>query len=284
MTDYQTARISLGVRLRELREGAGLSGRELAARAGWHPSKVSRIEHGNQTAMVDDLHRWARLCGSDDAVQGLVSQLGSLETHYTNWRRRLSAGNRARQQNAVDLENRVRTLRIFESVCVPGLLQTPDYARAMIRRAVELHGTPDDVEEGVRKRMERRAVLDEPRKKTWILLWEPALHTRHASPKVQVEQLIYLAECIHRGRSIGIVPLSAQLTASPMHGFWIYDDDRVIVETVGAELCLTDEAAVQPYQRVFVDLFRSAVHGPSALELVQRARRRLTGHHRFDTE
>lgn len=47
MTDYRTARASLGVRLRELREQAGLSGRELAVRAGWHPSKVSRLERGN---------------------------------------------------------------------------------------------------------------------------------------------------------------------------------------------------------------------------------------------
>ncbi|WP_338036331.1 helix-turn-helix domain-containing protein [Nocardiopsis kunsanensis] len=70
MTDYQTARVSLGVRLRELREGAGLSGRELAARAGRHPSKVSRLEHGKQTASTEDLHSWALLCGRREAAGG----------------------------------------------------------------------------------------------------------------------------------------------------------------------------------------------------------------------
>lgn len=283
MTDYQTARVSLGVRLRELREEAGLSGRELAARADWHPSKVSRLERGNQTATAADLRRWAQLCGRAEAAEGLIAQLGALETHYTSWRRRLSAGNRARQQNAVDLEGRTRTLCVFESVCVPGLLQTPDYARAMITGAVELHGTPADVEEGVRKRMERRAILDDPGKETRILLWEPVLYTRHASPGVQTEQLDHLAECVRAGRGgIGIVPLRSSLGASPMHGFWIYDDDRVIVETVGAELYLTDDDAVEPYRRVFSALSRSAVRGRVALELLERARRAFTGHEPSD--
>jgi transcriptional regulator with XRE-family HTH domain len=283
MTDYQTARISLGVRLRELRDEAGLSGRELAFRAGWHPSKVSRLERGNQTAMAEDLRRWARLCGRDDAAEGLVAQLGTLETHYTSWRRRLSAGNQARQQNAVDLESRTRKLHVFESVCVPGLLQTPGYARAMISRAVELHGTPTDVEEGVRKRMERRAILNARDKQLQILLWEPILRTRQASPKVQVEQLDHLAERVRRGpEGIGIIPLATQLMASPMHGFWLYDDNRVIVETIGAELCLTDDDAVEPYRRVFSALSRSAVRGRAALELVERARSALTGYERPD--
>ncbi|SHK55377.1 Helix-turn-helix domain-containing protein [Nocardiopsis flavescens] len=276
MTDYQTARVSLGVRLRELREEAGLSGRELAARAGWHPSKVSRLERGNQTATAADLRRWALLCGQESAAEGLVAQLGALETHYTGWRRRLAAGNRARQQNAVDLEHRTRTLRIFESVCVPGLLQTPAYARAMISRAVELYGTPADIEEGVRKRMERRAILQDREREVRILLWEPALRALHASSRVQVEQLDHLASCIRQGTGrIGVIPLSVALAASPMHGFWIYDEEGVIVETVGAELHLTDDDAVEPYRRVFATLSRTAVREHRALELVRSARAAL---------
>lgn len=146
----------------------------------------------------------------------------------------------------------------------------------MIAGAVKLHGTPADVEEGVHKRMERRVVLDEPGKETRILLWEPALRTWHAPPNVQAEQLDHLVECVRAGRGkIGIVPLAVPLLASPMHGFWIYDDDRVLVETVGAELYLTDDDAVEPYRRVFSALSRSAVRGRAALELVERARRAL---------
>lgn len=205
-----------------------------------------------------------------------MAQLGALETHYTGWRRRLAAGNRARQQNAVDLEHRTRTLHIFESVCVPGLLQTPAYAHAMISRAVALYGTPADIEEGVRKRRERRAILQDREREVRILLWEPALRTLHASRRVQTEQLDHLASCIRQGTGrIGVIPLSVPLAASPMHGFWIYDEDEVIVETVGAELHLTDHDAVEPYRRVFAALSRTAVREHRALELVRSARAAL---------
>ncbi|WP_316042215.1 helix-turn-helix transcriptional regulator [Nocardiopsis sp. CNR-923] len=98
MTDYQTARVSLGVRLRELRSEAGLSGRELSARLGWHPSKVSKLEHGKQTASVEDLRSWARVCGRVEAAEGLVAQRRSLETHCASWRRQLAAGHGPRQR------------------------------------------------------------------------------------------------------------------------------------------------------------------------------------------
>ncbi|WP_370012854.1 Scr1 family TA system antitoxin-like transcriptional regulator [Nocardiopsis sp. LDBS0036] len=218
------------------------------------------------------------MCGRDDAVQGLVSRLGSLATHYTSGCRRLSAGSQARQQNAVDLEGRTRKLHVFESVCLPGFLQTPDYARAMIAGVVRLHGTSADVGEGVRKKMERRAILEEHGKQLRILLCEPALRTRQAPPRVQAGQLDHLAECIRGGRGgIGIVPLPVRRMASPMHGLWVYDDDQVIVETVVTEVFLTDDDAVEPCRRVFSALSRPAVRGHTALELVERARRALTG-------
>lgn len=277
MTDYQTARVSLGVRLRELRSEAGLSGREMAARASWHPSKVSRLEHSCQTAAAEDLRTWARLCGRQEATEGLLAQRQSLETHYTSWRRRLSGGNLARQQNAVDLENRSRRFRVFESVCVPGLLQTPAYARYMIWRAVQLYGTPGDVESaGGRKRRERRRILDDRTRDFQTLFWEPALRTRQFPAEVLSEQLEDLVDNLRRGRG-GIVPLSADLSVSPMHGFWIYDDDRMLVETISAELCLTDAEAIAPYVRVFDELSRSALRGLAVIRLVEAVRRDLGG-------
>lgn len=276
MTDYQAARVSLGIRLRELRGEAGLSGRELALRAGWHPSKVSRLERGNQSGSVEDLRTWADLCGRSETAEGLIAQRRSLETHYTSWRRRLSGGNQARQQNAVDLERRSRSFRIFESVCVPGVLQTPAYARFMIQRAVSLYGSPADVEEGVSKRLERRRILDDRNREFRTLIWEPALSMRQCSPSVLIEQLADLTDSIRRGRGgVGVIPLAATLTVSPMHGFWIYDDSRVLVETIGAELCLTDADAVAHYQKVFGELARSAVWGAEAVRLVEGVRRGL---------
>ncbi|MBX6768780.1 MAG: helix-turn-helix domain-containing protein, partial [Actinomadura rubrobrunea] len=67
-TSHQQAREALGVRLRELRQDARLTQRRLAELAGWHESKVSKIEHGKQTPSEDDISTWCRLVGADDHV------------------------------------------------------------------------------------------------------------------------------------------------------------------------------------------------------------------------
>lgn len=278
MTDYQTARVSLGVRLRELRGEAGLSGRELAARLDWQPSKVSKLEHGRQTANVEDLRSWARVCGRPQATEGLLAQLRSLETHYASWRRQLAGGHGPRQRSYSPLDSRTRHFRIFEAACVPGLLQTQDYAKFMFRRGVRRHRTPDDGDEAVRARMERQGILDLPDKAFHILLWEPALRIRLGPDVVMVEQLSRVITEIARAKvEIGVIPMAVSMDVVPSHGFWIFDDDRVLVETIGAELCLTEDVAITPYVRMFDELSRSALRGLAAIRLVESVRRDLGG-------
>lgn len=49
--------------MREIRNGARLSGRDLGRMAGWHSSKISKIEHGRQAPSIDDIHAWCGHCG-----------------------------------------------------------------------------------------------------------------------------------------------------------------------------------------------------------------------------
>lgn len=272
MTDYQTARVSLGARLREVRTEAGLSGRALAQELGWHPSKVSKLELGRQTATVADLTLWAQVCGSPQLAAELIAQRRALETHYTTWRRRLAAGTRARQAASIALEDRTRSLRVFESMCIPGLLQTAEYAWHVMRPGSVLHRAPDDLGVGVWTRMARQRILDEPDRRFDLVLWEPAMWMRPCPSAVMTAQLDYIAALIARGKgNIGVVPRDIRLAALPVHGFWIFDDDRVHVETIGAELRLTDDDAITPYRTVFAELSKVAVRGPAALRIVARA-------------
>lgn len=273
MTDYQTARASLGARLREVRGESGLSGRALAQELGWHPSKVSKLELGRQTASVDDLKAWAGACGAADAAPELIAMRRTLETHYASWRRQLAGGTRAEQAAFVDLESRTYRLRAFESAVVPGILQTPEYARHLLQAVVDLHGAPDDIEAGVGARMERARILSDPLTKLDIVMWEPVLYARLCPREVMIAQLEYITHLIAGRRvAIGVVPLRSRLPAVPEHGFWIFDDDRVNVETTGAELTLTDGDSIAPYRRVFAELSAVAVRGTAALRLVERAR------------
>jgi transcriptional regulator with XRE-family HTH domain len=110
-TDFQSARIALGARLRELRAEAGLNGKELAERLGWQRSKVSRLENGKQTATAADLDAWADAVGAPAESADLRSRLRGLESHQRSWRRQLASGHRAVQDRYVAEYRQTSTVR-----------------------------------------------------------------------------------------------------------------------------------------------------------------------------
>jgi Domain of unknown function (DUF5753) len=73
---------------------------------------------------------------------------------YVEWRRMLGTGTRRRQQTSRALEAKTRLMRWYEPLLVPGLLQTAAYAAAIMRCVIDFYGVPDDLEAGVRARME----------------------------------------------------------------------------------------------------------------------------------
>jgi transcriptional regulator with XRE-family HTH domain len=275
-TDFQTARFGLGARLRELRTEAGLSGKDLAARAGWQRSKVSRIETGKQTPSPADLAMWAEVVGRPEAERELKGRLQGLETRYRSWRRQLSGGHRARQELGAGEVARTRALRGLEVVCVPGLFQTPDYARYLFSANTEFRGTPRDTEAAVRARMKGQEVLYEPGRHFRFLLWEGALHARVCPPEVMARQLERLIGLIGLDTvELGIIPLGVTLRRMPSHNFWIYDSRLVVVETINTELWLDDAENIALYGRAWDWLAESAVTGHRAHRLIARARASL---------
>ncbi|NEE05554.1 helix-turn-helix transcriptional regulator, partial [Streptomyces sp. SID7499] len=91
-TDFQTARVALGARLRELRSEAGLNGKGVADVLGWQRPKVSRLETGKQTPTASDLTKWAQAVGRPGVATELRGRLVGLESQYRSWRRQLAGG------------------------------------------------------------------------------------------------------------------------------------------------------------------------------------------------
>ncbi|MER7827662.1 helix-turn-helix transcriptional regulator [Streptomyces sp. NPDC096097] len=276
-TDYQQARSALGARLRELREscpGNRLTGAALAARLGWTQSKVSKLETGRQTATADDLTAWAAGVEQPEAVEELLSRLRGLESRIRSWRRQLAAGLRPVQDVHNEAQAGATVLRAWESAWIVGVLQTPDYARAILSRFAELHRTPRDIEEAVRSRMKRQEGLYDSGKHYRILLWEAVLHARICPPSVLAAQLDRLQGVIGLDTvELGIVPLDAALKIPPGLGFWLYDDRQVIVETWHAELWLDDPDSIATHLQVWHALRASAAFGADAQRLIGRAQR-----------
>lgn len=271
--DFQSARIALGARLRELRAEAGFDGKGIAAALGWQRSKVSRLENGKQTPSQSDLTQWAQAVGHPDLATELTGRLSGLETHYRSWRRQLAGGRAARQELAIVETAATQVIRGVEVARIPGLFQTPEYARHTFRSNAEFRQMPRDIEEAVRARARRQEALYEPGRRFRFLVWEAALYVVTCPYEVMAEQLDRLSGLIGLDTiELGIIPFGAQLKRSPAHGFWIYDQRLVIVETINAELWLDDEDSLSLYTRAWEWLSEGAVYGPQARRLISRAK------------
>ncbi len=275
-TDFQQGRLSLGMRLRELRAEGGLTGRELADRLGWTQSKVSKLENGKQTPTPGDLTAWAAATGNSHAAAELTGRLRGLETQYRSWRRQLAGGYRAVQETHRLQAQKTRIRRSFDPTLIPGLLQTADYARAVLTRYSAIHTGPRDIEAAVQARMDRQDVLGDRTRAFHFLIWEGALHARPCAPAVLSVQLERLATRLGRGHvRVGIVPFEADMNVPAGVGFSVHDDRLVITETWHAEMWLDDHDDVALHARAWAALDRNAVHGPEAHRLIVRARQTL---------
>lgn len=274
-SDFQTAREALGARLRELRTEAGMDGKDLAAKLGWQTSKISRLQSGKQTPARADLTAWALACEQPEAeaeLQGLRAGL-EMKQRHRSWRRQLAGGHRGRQEIAVLQTENTSMIRGLEVSRIPGLFQTPEYARVIFDANADFRGIPPTTEAAVAARMRRQEALYDPEKSFRFLICEAALYHRSCPADVMAEQLDRLFNLVGQRRiEIGIIPFGTQLRRTAPHGFWIYDRRLVIVETISEELWLTGDEDLALYERAWEWLAEAAAYGPPARRLIGRAR------------
>jgi len=260
-----------------LREDARLTGKDLAARLGCAQSKVSRLENGKQTATIEDVEAWAQAVhASAEHYDALVAELHGMRYEYAAWTHQLRSGTARRQRANLPLEADAALVRVFVPDMAPGLLQTAEYARHVFARLVNLHGIPNDVDEGVRTRMRRQQVLYDPAKHFRFLLTEAALHYRLCPPSVHRGQLDRpLAAAGMDTITLAIIPFTATLPVVASHAFTMFDDTLVLVETIGAELAFkaTEEKAL--YADVFERLWKVGVQNHDAATLIDKVIKEL---------
>ncbi|MCZ4123322.1 helix-turn-helix transcriptional regulator [Streptomyces sp. H39-S7] len=270
-SNVHEARSILGKRLRELRLSSGQSGRQLAESLSWPPSKVSKLENGRQTPTDDDLRGWTAATDSLDETEALLASLHTLEVQHAEWQRILRTGLRPHQQELVSWDQKTRLFRAFEATVIPGLLQTPEYARARFAEGIRRFKLPNDINEAVAGRVQRQDTLYRPDKRFHFVLTEAALRFRLCAPDVmlgQLDRLISLSQLPNV--RLGIVGFETQYATSPWHGFWLYDNDRVLIETLSAELDLRQPQEIELYGSAFEQLAAVASYGRSARAIINR--------------
>jgi transcriptional regulator with XRE-family HTH domain len=180
----------LGAELRRLREAAGLTIDQVADALEFSPSKVSRMERARVGALPRDVGALAQLYGIDqEQSDRLVQEARDTRAARANgWWHDYGdvhpAGSRY-----MGLEAAADRIRAYEALLVPGLLQTPDYARAVIR-AVQPHLRPHQVDRWVEAREVRQALLRQDAPPViWTIVDEGALHRPVGGRRVMRQQL-----------------------------------------------------------------------------------------------
>lgn len=272
MSSFQRAREALGIRLRELRRDARLTGRQLAEHSGWHPSKISKIEGGKQTPTETDLEAWADACGQPGLAAELIASLRTLESHYVEHRRLFHTGMSAQQRAFSELEDQTTQVRNFENVFIPGLLQTPEYARYRLAEGVEYDGAPDDLDEAVGVRMQRQQILYRSGKRFHFVITEAVLRYRLCPADVMLGQLDRLVTLSTMPTiRFGVIPFETRLPLAPVHGFWLMDERVVVVENFTASQNLTQASEISSYMRIFDELAKAARYESEARAIITRA-------------
>jgi transcriptional regulator with XRE-family HTH domain len=270
-SNVHEARNALGKRLRELRHAAGFSGRELAESLSWPPSKVSKLENGRQTPTDDDVRGWTRATNAEVETEALLASLHTLEVQHAEWRRILRTGLKPRQQEHIEWDQKTRLFRAFEATVIPGLLQTAQYARARFAEGIRRLKLPNDINEAVAARVQRQEILYRPDKRFHFVLTEAALRFRLCPTEVMLGQLDRLVSfsALPNVR-LGIIGFDTQYATSPWHGFWMYDNERVLVETFSAALDLRQPQEIELYGNAFEQLAAVASYERNARTIINR--------------
>lgn len=269
----QRARQEVAERLREIRKDAGLTARALSAAAGWHEAKTSRIESAKQSTSDDDIRAWCRVCRAEDQAADLIAASRAAESMYMQWRRLHRSGMRRNQTVRVPLYERTKLFRVYCSTVIPGLFQTPGYAAALMSAITEFQGTPDDVAEAVAARMARNRVLYEGEHRFLALIEESVLRYQIGDAETMAAQLGHLlAMAGLPSVSLGVIPFAAPNRRMwTLEAFNVFDDKRVEVELLSAQVTVTAPGEVALYVDGFDALSRMAVHGAQARSLITSA-------------
>ncbi|MFJ8477937.1 helix-turn-helix domain-containing protein [Kitasatospora sp. NPDC094011] len=255
----------LGAELRKLREGLRLTVDEVAARLGWHQSKVSRLENGrygmraNDVGILLDVYQV-----TDPETRDALATLAR-EGKRRVWWQPYSDVISQRYASFISFEAEAVSIRNFESSLLPGLLQTADYARALIRQ-LEPEATPDEINALVDVRLARQnATLrrEEPLK-LWAIVDETALRRLIGSRAIMAKQLQQLAAASREPHvTLQVVPFSAGAHAGVHGSFAVLefpvrgDLDVVYTEALTSSLYLERDSDVAAYDQAF-DRLRAA--------------------------
>jgi len=250
----------LAAELRRIRGAAGMSREVVSAQTGINYATLYRIETAKARPQMRTLttllklygvpaeqHDYMKILCRDAAEQGWLRPYHSdLPEEYTTY---------------INFEAEATGVRNYESMLVPGLLQTEEYARAVIRGGLPM-ASPQEIEDRVQARIERQQVLtkDNPLK-LWAIVDEAALRRLVGGKEVMGTQLRRLVNAVAEPHiTLQIIPFNSGAHAGMQGAFVLMDfsdpmdTDLIHIDSMAGDLFLESDADISRYTSIFDNL------------------------------
>jgi transcriptional regulator with XRE-family HTH domain len=256
----------LGAELRRLREAAGLTIDRVAEELECSPSKVSRIETGQVSATPRDVRDMLGLYRVDDARLEAMVQVAREARQRGWWQKFVDVPDGVPAY--IGLETAATSIDVYMALLVPALLQTPDYARAVIA-AVRPDLPRSEIDRRVELRLRRQDLLDQERPpRMRVLLDDTVLRRPVGGPAVMAAQRRrLLADAGRPAVTIQVLEVGAGAHAGMDGPFTIFgfpapaERDVVALDSAADALYLEGPEDVGRYRRVF-ELLLPAARSP----------------------
>lgn len=259
----------LAAELRSLRGESGLTREEVVERTGINTATLYRIEHARVRPQTRTLRTLLDLYGvGGDQQAGLVALLR--DARERGWLHAYQSELPEQYTTYIGFEGEAESAWDYESLFIPGLLQTEDYARAVITGVLPF-ASRDEVERRVEVRVERQAVLknDNPLN-LWAISDEAALRRQVGSPAVMRAQHRHLLEASELPNvTFQVIPFDAGAHAGMPGSFIVlqFNDeaipDVIYIDSMAGDLFLEADSDVRRYKLVFEHL-RAVSASPAA--------------------
>lgn len=258
----------LAAELRKLRDQSGLNVTDAARRLGWQTSRLSRIETRQSGITTPDLRKLLDIYEvTDEGYRSYLAELAR-RVNERGWWQKYASLIGSEYADLIGLEEEARAIRSYEQELVPGLLQTPDYARAAIRigRPTE---TTEEIGRRVEIRMERQEILVRPDPvppRFNVVLSEAVLRRPVGGNEVMRAQIEYLMRPRDRANvTIQVLPFNAGVHPSMVGPFTVMtfpdpeDLGVVNIEYATGSVFLEDPDELRVYEEVWSALQSSAL-------------------------
>jgi transcriptional regulator with XRE-family HTH domain len=275
----------LAAELRRLRERSGLTGEGVARRLGWSGSKVSRIERHHIGIKQPDLRRLLDLYGVTGTDRRELLALAR-ESAQKGWLEKVTASFPPEQANYLRYEAEALAAWTWEPLVVPGLLQTAEYAEAVMHGWQAMFALPPaETERRVRARLIRQQLLTkDPPLELAVVIDESVLHRKFGDKGVMRRQLDRLIELSHLPNiKVRVLTLGAahpigcggfyglrfpQVHKVPLH-------DNVAVEHLLGTYYIEDDEDTYKFWVTFQRLMTDSLDAAGSRSLIERTSQQL---------